>query len=61
LQYLLYSLAALACPLGMTGMMWVMMRGRPHRRDDPSAEQQLAALRAEIELLKAERAGHGSR
>jgi hypothetical protein len=57
MQSLLYGLAVLACPVGMGTMMWVMMRGQRHRPDDCSAEHEVAALRAEITQLKADRAG----
>jgi hypothetical protein len=54
MQSLLYGVAVLACPVGM-GVM--MMRGQHRQPDDASAEQQLAALRAEIDILEADRAG----
>lgn len=54
MQSLLYGVAVLACPVGLGVMMWVMMRRQP---DDAGAEQQLAALCAEIGILKADRAG----
>lgn len=62
---LLYGLAALACPLGMGAMMWMMMRGGKNRPPgagqwsppDPRTgdEGELVRLRAEIDQLKAER------
>jgi hypothetical protein len=55
---LFLGLAALACPVGMGLMMWMMMRG--HGNDSAGTEdqsrQQVEALRAEIERLKADRA-----
>jgi hypothetical protein len=62
MQSVLLGLAALACPVGMGLMMWMMMRGE--RRPDSSAApapvgdqaSQIAALRAEIEQLKVDRA-----
>ncbi|GAA3064453.1 hypothetical protein GCM10010464_31080 [Pseudonocardia yunnanensis] len=42
------------------GWWWLMMRGQRRRPDDASAEQQLAALRAEIDILKADRAGQST-
>jgi hypothetical protein len=57
MQSVLLGLAALACPVGMGLMMWLMMRG--HGQSTPSAagatSQQVDELRAEIERLKAER------
>jgi hypothetical protein len=57
MQSVLLGLAALACPLGMGLMMWLMMRG--HGQNTTSAggatSQQVDELRAEIERLKAER------
>jgi hypothetical protein len=63
MQSVLLGVAALACPVGMGLMMWMMMRGE--RRPDVSAAaapvggdqaSQIDVLRAEIEQLKAERA-----
>ena len=60
MQSLLYGVAVLACPLGMGVMMWVMMRGQRKPPDSASAEQRIAALRAEIDQLKSERAGQST-
>lgn len=64
---LLYVLPALACPVGMGLMMWLMMR--PNRNSQPKtgqatpyatptgqrqSEQEAAALRKEIAELRAE-------
>jgi hypothetical protein len=53
-----YSLAVLACPVGMGLMMWFMMRGTkqstppaPTPQDDPTGAE-LARLRAEIDQLQ---------
>jgi hypothetical protein len=54
-ETLLLGLAALACPVGMGLMMWMMMRGQRTTSGDTSGEQQVAQLRAEIDELKAER------
>ncbi len=52
-----YSLAILACPVGMGLMMWFMMRGNkePNRPSStpPDAGAELARLRAEIDQLQA--------
>lgn len=58
MQSVLLGLAALACPVGMGLMMWLMMRGHgpsPTSIADATS-QQVDELRAEIERLKAERA-----
>ena len=56
---LLYILPALACPIGMGAMMWLMMR--PNRNTatktnhhQPTSPQDVAALRQEIAGLRAE-------
>lgn len=54
---LLYVLPALACPIGMGLMMWLMMRpGRTKSTPQPPdvrPEPELDALRAEIAELRA--------
>jgi hypothetical protein len=56
MQALFYGIAALACPVGMGVMMWVMMRGGRNKSDTDTAGQvQVAQLRAEIDELKAAR------
>jgi hypothetical protein len=68
MQTVLYGLAALACPIGMGLMMWMMMRGQrggttvdganPVSAGDRADD--VAALRAEIEQLKADRVARGT-
>jgi len=70
MQALFYGLAALACPVGMGLMMWMMMRGQNNSannigggsrgNDGPDTAGQVAALRAEIDQLRAERAAQRS-
>lgn len=58
MQALFLGLSALACPLAMGGMMWMMMRGS--KKDGAAAEgprQQVQQLREEVEQLKTDRAG----
>lgn len=55
MQSLLLGLAALACPIGMGLMMFMMGRGRRTNAAEDGQEQ-VAQLRAEIEQLKADRA-----
>ena len=52
-QFLLF-LPALACPVGMGLMMWLMMggRGTSEKAATPDQEQELARLRAQIEALR---------
>ncbi|MGH3468014.1 MAG: hypothetical protein ACRDQF_09825, partial [Thermocrispum sp.] len=56
----LLALAALACPVGMGVMMWLMMRGRHDHGGHGSAgaqqDREIAELRAEVQRLKADRA-----
>jgi hypothetical protein len=58
---LFYSLAILACPVGMGVMMWFMMRGS---KEQPAAmtadEAQLSQMRAEIDQLRAGQASAGT-
>ncbi|WP_151484967.1 hypothetical protein [Streptomyces albicerus] len=52
----LYALPALACPVGMGLMMWFMMRSGRNTTTPPAGadprEQELAALRKEIDGLR---------
>lgn len=58
---LFYSVALLACPVGMGLMMWFMMRGNQNMRghnQSPSASgaasaDELTRLRAEVDQLRA--------
>lgn len=56
----LYTLAVLACPISMGLMMFMMMRGQNQGSADQASgaadPSEVAALRAEIEELKAARA-----
>jgi len=59
MQSLLLEVAVLACPVGMGLMMWMMMRGQSKdaaSSEDRSSQQEIQALRVEIEKLKAQRA-----
>ena len=70
----LYGLAALACPVGIGAMMWVMMRGSRHGQQvgpptmplespaggDLEREAELARMRAEIDQLRAAQIGHSA-
>ncbi|MGQ0481978.1 MAG: hypothetical protein ACT4O0_13285 [Pseudonocardia sp.] len=67
METLLYGIALLACPVGMGLMMWMMMRGQKGNTSGGAAsrgasggngadsDDQVAALRAEIDELKADR------
>jgi len=69
---LFYGLAALACPVGMGVMMWVMMRGGGHGQQmgqppmpmdssfDSARETELARMRAEIDEIRATQAERNS-
>ena len=62
MSHLFYYLLALACPVGMGAMMWLMMRGgkSPAKASDtpqpivlrPDQQAELARLRVEIDELK---------
>jgi hypothetical protein len=68
---LFYSLAILACPVGMGAMMWLMMRGgrQGHQMSQSSnpteppidfeRETELARLRDEINELRSNLVEHG--
>jgi len=63
MQTLLVAAAVLACPVGMGLMMWMMMRGQGKdtaASEDHASQQEVQALRAEIEQLKAQRANNGT-
>ena len=55
LQILILLLAALACPLGMGGMMWWMQRGMSHppAAEPPSALQLEDDMAARNQVLEA--------
>jgi hypothetical protein len=50
---LFYSLAILACPVGMGLMMWFMMRGTNQPATAPADDVELSRMRAEIDQLRA--------
>ena len=56
MEKLLYVLPALACPVGMGLMMWMMMRQPKNNQTDAAApksqERELARLRSEIAALR---------
>jgi hypothetical protein len=59
MQSLLLGVAALACPVGMGVMMWMMMRDQSNdtaASEHYGGQQEVQALRAEIEELRAQRA-----
>ncbi len=52
---ILYFLPALACPIGMGVMMWLMMRPKRQPADQPAPNtqaQELTQLRSEIAALR---------
>jgi hypothetical protein len=60
-EALLLGIAALACPIGMGLMMWMMMGRKRNAAGNADGQhqdgqEQVVELRAEIEELKAERA-----
>jgi hypothetical protein len=56
-----YSLALLACPVGMGAMMWFMMRGGKHQPATPAIEDaELSRMRAEIDKLRAAQQAAGT-
>ncbi|MEJ7771040.1 MAG: hypothetical protein WKF51_04015 [Geodermatophilaceae bacterium] len=58
MSQLLYSLALLACPVGMGLMMWMMMRGgnrqQPTDAEAVNKQAELTQLQAQIDQMKAE-------
>lgn len=48
----LYTLALLACPLGMGAMMWMMMRGN-NTASPGQSDDEVTRLRAEVDQLRA--------
>lgn len=48
-----YLLPALACPVGMGVMMWMMMRGGKKPAAPAAEDRELTALRAEVDALRA--------
>jgi hypothetical protein len=64
MQSALYFLTPLACPIAMGLMMFLMMRGQSQGQANQAQaadSSEVEALRAEIEAIKAERAGTLSR
>ncbi len=53
MSQVLYSLAILACPVGMGLMMWMMMRGGHAKNSSPTPDTDIARLRAEVDQLRA--------
>jgi hypothetical protein len=53
MSQLLWAAAALACPIGMGAMMWMMMRG--NHGATTADESEIARLRAEVDQLKSQR------
>lgn len=56
MDQIFYTLAALACPVGMGAMMWLMMRPgkrKPEAARSGASEVELAELRADLSKLRA--------
>ena len=51
-----YLLPALACPVGMGAMMWMMARGDKKPAAPSLEDHELVALRAEVEALRSAQA-----
>lgn len=66
MEQLLYSLALLACPVGMGAMMWMMMRkpsgqqGAPGQQGASGGSEELTRLRAEVDQLRAAQRDHAA-
>ncbi|MCV7153585.1 hypothetical protein [Mycolicibacterium pyrenivorans] len=56
MEQLLSAAAALACPVGMGAMMFLMMR--PSHGTDMPEREEMTRLRAEVDQLKFERQQH---
>ncbi|MBY0289328.1 MAG: hypothetical protein K2X52_19640 [Mycobacteriaceae bacterium] len=56
MEQLLLAAAALACPVGMGLMMFLMMR--PSHGTDMAEREEMTRLRAEVDQLKSERQHH---
>ncbi len=53
MSQVLYSLAFLACPVGMGVMMWMMMRGSHAKDSSATPDPDITRLRAEVDQLRA--------
>ena len=57
MEKLVYLLPVLGCAAMMGGMMWMMMRGNQagaRQQPDPTTQEDIAVLRAEIASLRAQ-------